>query len=271
MYLRPAQSAFSLVELSIVLVILGLLTGGILGGQALIRAAELRAASTEYQRYTAAIHTLRDKYFAAPGDFSGATRFWGRQTATADCLTNATPAALVAAPGTCDGNGNGNIDVNPPAVSQAGELFQFWRHLALAGLIEGTYTGSASAVGIVDMVPGVNVPRSRVNNGAWGIGFHPNYGGDGSTYAIDFGNYFVFGGAQTNAPPQAPMLKPEEAWNLDTKLDDGRPAAGKIIARYWNNACASADDGSSANNDFAASYRLGDSSLQCSLMIPRLF
>ncbi|MFZ4541879.1 MAG: type II secretion system protein [Rickettsiales bacterium] len=54
--------AFSLVELSIVLVILGLLVGGILSGQALIRASELRSVSTEQQRYFTAIQTFRDKY-----------------------------------------------------------------------------------------------------------------------------------------------------------------------------------------------------------------
>lgn len=59
--------AFSLVELSIVLVILGLLTGGILAGQSLIRAAELRAVSTEYSRYITATQSFRDKYFAVPG------------------------------------------------------------------------------------------------------------------------------------------------------------------------------------------------------------
>ena len=68
-------SAFSLVELSIVLVILGLLVGGVLSGQSLIRAAELRSVTTEYSRYTTAISSFRDKYFALPGDMSNATSF----------------------------------------------------------------------------------------------------------------------------------------------------------------------------------------------------
>ena len=73
--MRP--QGFSLVELSIVLVILGLLTGGILAGQSLIRASELRAATAEYQRYATSIQSFRDKYMALPGDMTNATRFWG--------------------------------------------------------------------------------------------------------------------------------------------------------------------------------------------------
>ena len=69
--------AFSLVELSIVLVILGLLVGGILAGQSLIHAAELRAVSSEYQRYRTAIYAFRDKYLGLPGDITTATNFWG--------------------------------------------------------------------------------------------------------------------------------------------------------------------------------------------------
>lgn len=68
---------FSLVELSIVLVILGLLTGGILAGQSLIRAAELRSYITDVQRYPAAVNAFKDKYFAYPGDMANATKFWG--------------------------------------------------------------------------------------------------------------------------------------------------------------------------------------------------
>ena len=87
------QRAFSLVELSIVLVILGLLTGGILAGQSLIRAAELRSVTNEFQRYIVATQSFRDKYFAAPGDITDAHRFWtsaGGNGANAACQGAAT-------------------------------------------------------------------------------------------------------------------------------------------------------------------------------------
>ena len=84
--LQRTRYGFSLVELSIVLVILGLLVGGVLTGQSLIRAAELRSVSTEYSRYVASVHTFRDKYFALPGDMTNATQFWGTAAVLPRCL-----------------------------------------------------------------------------------------------------------------------------------------------------------------------------------------
>src|SRR3569833_319215 len=84
------KAAFTLVELSIVLVILGLLDGGVHTGQSLIRAAELRSVTTQYQRFLTAVQTFRDKYFALPGDMTNAHSYWGIAIATpATCVTTA--------------------------------------------------------------------------------------------------------------------------------------------------------------------------------------
>ncbi len=255
-------SAFSLVELSIVLVILGLLTGGILAGQSLIRAAELRSVSTEYNRYFTAVQSFRDKYFATPGDFNGATRFWGRLNSNADCATAS--SAAVATPGACDGNGDGNVTA-PAAASQSGETYQFWRQLALAGLIEGTYNGLSGSGGNEHSVLGSNAPASKLSNAGWSITYTGLFG-DTELYLLNYGPYtFEFGTAVATSRTFGPALKPEEAWNVDTKVDDGKPASGKVIARYWNNLCSAADDGSHANNDLVASYRLSDNALRCAL------
>lgn len=95
----------------------------------------------------------------------------------------------------------------------------------------------------------------------------PNY----ASYALDYGNLFQFGATVENANPAAAVLRPEEAWGIDTKLDDGKPAYGKVIARNWNNLCAAADDGTHANNDLNASYKLSDNTIQCALFFVRLF
>jgi prepilin-type N-terminal cleavage/methylation domain-containing protein len=270
-YYPSMRQGFSLVELSIVLVILGLLTGGILTGQSLIRASELRAITTEYQRYIAATQTFRDKYFALPGDMRNATSFWGRLNSSADCITNA--SAVVATPGGCDGNGNGNVDA-AAAASQSGEMFQFWRHLALAGLVEGTYTGLAGAGGNADSLLGTNVPRSKISNSGWAISFLSNWGGDTASYAKDYGHFLFVGTASTGWMPGGPIFKPEEAWNIDTKMDDGRPGTGNIIAREiisWSGAAASKCTTSTSNTDFAGNYNLSGSTLGCPLYFIKAF
>jgi prepilin-type N-terminal cleavage/methylation domain-containing protein len=211
------RKGFSLVELSIVLVILGLLTGGILAGQSLIRAAELRAVTNEFNRYTTALGTFRDKYFALPGDITNATAFWGTAAACPGISTTAVG-------GTCNGDGNGLI--TPSANSN--EVYGAWRQLALAGLVEGSYTGNSGDTTAADVtsVYGTNAPRSRMSNGGWLLyGWSTVVIADVNLFDGNYGNAMQFGGTGG-----APLLKPEEAWNIDTKLDDGNPATGRVVS-----------------------------------------
>ena len=251
------KHAFSLVELSIVLVILGLLVGGVLSGQSLIRASELRAATTEYQRYYTATQTFRDKYFAIPGDFNNAQAFWGQSTACGGA----------AATGVCNGNGDGLIG-QPAASSVTGEDFQYWRELALAGMIEGTYTGTAGPAALSDMIPGTNVPKSKMSNTGWGLLYNDNSaGGTASFYAIKEGNMFIFGAPLTGNWVAASNIKPEELWNIDTKIDDGKPGTGKLIAYQWNTGCTT----SATLSDFTGAYALNNSGPVCSAMFINQF
>ena len=220
------KSAFSLVELSIVLVILGLLVGGVLSGQSLIRAAELRAVSSEYSRYFTATQTFRDKYFALPGDMTNATAFWGTM-ATGTC-PNATAGTGTQ---TCNGDGDGQID-QPAAASQTGEAFGFWKQLANAGLIEGTYTGIAGSARFDDAQINQNVPRSRLSNAGWSAAYLGTQPILEQVYIEgQYGNLLFFGGEDSsNQYTWSPALAPEEAWNIDTKVDDGRPGLGRVRA-----------------------------------------
>lgn len=209
------RTAFSLVELSIVLVILGLLTGGILAGQSLIRASELRSVSTEFSRFVTARTTFRDKYFAIPGDMANAHAFWGNT-----CGTNTT------APSTgCNGNGNGIIET----ANTTGEPVKAWEHLARAGLVEGGFDGTGTVINSGDSVAlnASNVPFSKLPKGAWDMSnFSGNcVGSDGCAKTfMSFGELYTGGDSETVYPH--PTLKHEEAWNIDTKMDDGRANAG---------------------------------------------
>ncbi|MFM9889853.1 MAG: type II secretion system protein [Rickettsiales bacterium] len=256
----PAKQGFSLVELSIVLVILGLLTGGILAGQSLIRAAELRAVTTEFNRYVTATQTFRDKYFAAPGDMTNATAFWGDNNA-------ACPDAAIAngTPGTCNGNGDGLLNA-AAAAGATGEQLQYWNHLALAGLIEGTYSGLAGAGSQWEVVGGTNAPRSKLANGVWSAYNYSNYAGDAYAFAYDYGNYLSFGAPNPPSIANNGIVSPEEAWNIDTKVDDGKPGQGRLVAWYWS-VCTTA----ASNTDTAASYALNLSGPRCALAYTKVF
>lgn len=234
-------SAFSLVELSIVLVILGLLTGGILGGQSLIRAAELRSIPSEVARYNTAVLSFRDKYFALPGDISNATEFWG---------THSTCPATFAAPmttmQTCNGNGNGQISNN---VAIWSESWAAWQHMANAGLIEGNYSGApASAADSFFGTAGVNMPQSK---GARGAGYVYNFTGTvvsgAGFFDGDYGNSLLWGAG--NTIDEGNVLNGGDAWNVDTKMDDGMPATGRVRS-YKNSARAECTD-----SDIAATAR----------------
>lgn len=255
------QSGFSLVELSIVLVILGLLVGGVLAGQSLIRAAELRATMSEAQRYITSVNSFRDKYFALPGDMNNATRFWGRTNSNADCVTNS--SAAVASPGSCDGNGNGIVDI-AAGPNMAGEIFGFWTHLANAGLIEGRYSGISGSTNAFTSTPNVNTPPSRLNNASWYM--YPSHTGlpfvsNASVFDGAYNNWLQFGAIGSGSDNGVPVLKPEEAWNIDTKMDDGLPAQGKILARWWS-TCSTA----TASSQKSSTYLLSSSNIGCALM-----
>lgn len=259
------RRGFSLVELSIVLVILGLLTGGILAGQSLIRAAELRAVVSEYQRYRTAVQSFRDKYISLPGDMINATAFWGKDNT--NCASH-TGTAMT--PGACNGNNNGFVELTGTASSPT-EGVQFWKQLALAGLIEGTYTGTLGAGSTFHLILGTNVPTSRLGNSGWMINAW-NATAASDTEAItgfDYGNHFGIGGNRTNSTTTGQIFTPSEAWNIDTKIDDGRPSYGQVIPRYWNTACIT---GMATSSDLAnGTYNLSNETKLCSIYFIRQF
>lgn len=257
--------AFSLVELSIVLVILGLLTGGILAGQSLIQAAELRAVTAEYQRYNAALYAFRDKYNGLPGDFASATRFWGRQKNDAGCVTRSS-AAVDTAKGVCDGDGDGDVTGvwgAPDTPNIARESLQAWRHMAVAGLIEGSWPGETNSSGYLDMQ---NQPPSRLQNALWGFRVLGDLTGDmtgtnmEAMFALNYRN-----GLEVWAW-NAPILVPQEAWAIDTKNDDGTPAKGNVIAHPWS-VCTTAAN----RTQFDAAYNLTNTTKACSTLFFRGF
>lgn len=118
--LRSSPRGFTLVEMAIVLVIVGLILGGVFKGQALVDSARVRSISTEIDGIRTAWISFQDRYRSIPGDFSKAPM--------------QIDSAAVA------GDGNGRID-------GSSERAGVWQQLSLAGFISGNYDGSQASVG----------------------------------------------------------------------------------------------------------------------------
>lgn len=117
---RADHKGFTLVEVAIVLVIIGLILGGVFKGQALIDNARVRAVATELAGFQTAWLAFADRYRAVPGDFAGAD---------SQIDSDASP-----------GNGNGRLD-------DARERAGVWQQMALAGFISGRFDGAAANLG----------------------------------------------------------------------------------------------------------------------------
>ena len=136
------QKGFTLIEIAIVLVIIGLLLGGVLKGQELINTARVRALNNSVDGITAAWFSFQDRYRAFPGDYLQAR-------------------AIVNLPGvTVGGNGNG-------IVTSGAESAQVWVHLEAAGYITGGYDGNAlfTTTALQYQCPVTTCPDNGFGNG----------------------------------------------------------------------------------------------------------
>ena len=260
------KHGFTLVEMSIVLVIMGLLVGGILTGQNLVKAAELRAVSNEFNQWQSAVQLFKEKYSALPGDITNATSYWGRAdngTFTGQCAAPNTD--LGTGTQTCNGDGDGRVSYNHSV--QTYGIFRFWQHLANAGLIEGSYTGRKGGGDSWDTTFGTNAPRSKLSNAGWIIMQYTSYPGSCcGRYVIDYGNYYHVGGAATGTWPGGYPFTPEMAWNVDMKIDDGKPGTGNVVIENWDFCTLAA-----TNADTAAAYDLSNTAYVCRLIFPKAF
>ena len=248
------RQGFSLVELSIVLVILGLLTGGILTGQNLIRAAELRSVTTQVTTLQVAYRIFQDKYFALPGDMRNATDFW---EAAGTCA--APHSDVGTGTQTCNGNGNGKI-ADAPVPANGYESFRAWQHLANAGLIEGSYTGVSANAASRDSIAGSNIPATKISNGGIFVRDLGVVTSSIQTFDGNYGHTLLVGSDEVaSGLPQDPLFTASELWGVDKKLDDGLPGLGRVRTyRPANSPDCAVDE-----ND----YDLTKTTISCSLMV----
>jgi prepilin-type N-terminal cleavage/methylation domain-containing protein len=121
--MKSQQSGFTLVEIAIVLVIIGLLLGGILKGQELINSARVKNLANDFRVIPTYIYAYQDKFRSLPGD---------------DCLAGTHVGAPAVDVSPCAApTGNGVINGNWNSTTATDESFLFWQHVRLANLAAG--------------------------------------------------------------------------------------------------------------------------------------
>ncbi len=195
--MRSQQSGFTLIEIAIVLVIIGLLLGGVLKGQELINSAKIKNVANDLNGIAAAVYSYQDRYKTYPGDDNGAAARWAG-----------------AQDGNKDGIVSGEFCEDPvaglPAAAPLGETIKFWQHLRLAGFVGGDTTSGEQPQNALGGIVGVQT--------AAGTAVPPA--------VIDIGGFVV---CTSN-------LSGKIAEAIDRQFDDGLPNRGTLRAFTQNRA-----------------------------------
>ncbi len=208
---------FTLVEVAICMILIGLLIGGILKGSELVENSRVTKTVDQVKSYKAAYEHFKDKYGGLPGDMPGARTMLPNCTAATNCVNGNGDNRI----GTQMSTGARTSQANTTA-SPAVETSMFWKHLALA-----------------DFISGIN-SNAPVNPAEWNV-THPSapFGGgyviisSSSTSGIAMaGNFLRMQQTLIGNHPttQGTMpLTPAQAMLIDQKMDDGIPRSGNVL------------------------------------------
>ena len=193
---RKMQSGFTLIEIAIVLVIIGLILGGVLKGQELIDNAKVKNLANDFRNIPVYLYGYQDRFRATPGD----------DAAAATHLTGG-----VVASGSGQTPGNGVIEGNWNSANPADESYLFWQHVRLAGFAAGSTTPGASNYLPVNAMGGaIGIQSNSTTN-------PPIKTAGGSAVR---GSYIICSSG----------ISGKLAKQLDQQLDDGDSGNGAMLA-----------------------------------------
>ena len=204
------NKGFTLVELAVVIVIIGLIIGAVIKGQELIDNARINSIVTQVNSYKSAVTGFQDKYGALPGDFAQAqARIPGCQAAGANCA---------------NGNGDGTVGgVVAVTAATPAEGRMAWQHLAFGNFITGVVPG-ADAAGVVY---NENFPGARIGGGYVLV---TSSVGVPAVQTLWLRLQSQAGNAATSTNSGEGALTPAQAAILDRRMDDGNPFTGTVRA-----------------------------------------
>jgi len=247
-----SSSAFTLIEISMVLIVVGLLISGIVIAKDIIKHAESRTAIHQVNKYLVAINSFQMRYDALPGDFREAEQYWPGETY----------------------NGNGNNKVHINSTNGKNEPILFWKHLNLAGLIPNSYTGEPS--GPFGLETGVNIPMGTIESTAWNVIYTENISlGGGAPDPGDPASFFaapsdgIYGrvnnvlelSSDNTGPLKGAAVRPVDAHMIDKKIDDGISVTGNVFS---TNATVVGSSGCVGGVDLSG-YLLTNNTVVCAM------
>ena len=205
-------NAFTLVELSLVLLIISLIIGGTMAGKSLITNAKIRSLISESGEYPRAVDNFRNIIVingngCFPGDCASATAVFGTTDVNGSTVNN--------------GDGNGFIGDN---TTNNLEDLGAWQHLALAGIINGVFTGNLVAAPTSKVSVSVNAPGSNYDPNLVYLFYSDTIS---SNYVLHNAIAACTLGSNTACHESVYV---NDIYAVDVKVDDGLPFTGRILA-----------------------------------------
>lgn len=230
---QAGTRAFTLIELSIVLVIIGLIVGGVLVGQDLIRAATVRSQIAQIEKIRTAVNTFKGKYGELPGDIGSKLAAQYGFVARAGTLGRGDENGVVEGFNYQDGYNYG--------WNGSGETLFFWADLSTAKLIQGGFTTVIDANQQPNASnPDLYIPKAIIPEAYLFVFSVCQWGGSCYTAGIPGSTYMALSSVVTNMGGVSfpgvgtGGITVAQAYAIDKKIDDGLPQSGNATAFYPN-------------------------------------
>ncbi len=242
---------FTLVELAIVIVIIGLITGGVLGSQSLIESAKIRESITGINSFKTALNAFKLEFDSLPGDLTDAYDYFGDE-----CGTDSNQIYIG-----CNGDGDKCLDglggCPPTNEKSGGDSKRSFVHLNLSGIMPNIAydpdpTSGECAAGESHPLIGDNI-----------VTLFSRARGKVHLQIIGSETHFVGGRCSTNGTSSF-AFTPRQADSIDKKIDDGNAILGFVKANILITADSYGADCSESSN---GSYEVSNSDSECNLRI----
>ncbi len=227
---------FTLIELSIVLLIISLIAGGIVAGRSLVHTSRITSIIDNINKYKTAVRAFEIEYNGLPGDITNATLYWGSTTR--------------------NGNGDGAV-----ATQYNGALF--FDHLSRAGLVEGSYSYDYALSNGVEI--GKTHPKTAIDGATFTVTYNQRdkLFTNREVWNDPKENMFIL--YQMNGALRASSLTPTDAYKIDVKIDDEKPGVGAMIVLSGTHDCALSHTAAAMKT---TEYDVANKNIACAPIIP---